>query len=223
MDYRFAVFLTASLLAHASVVLWKVEKPPLLAIGGQAQALQVTVVANQSLARSEPAAASEETRQLSGSPPDHGTPLTQQPAMRVATSAKVPAPDQKPPSRHARSSAPEQKQRAPGSTQASRQPSSMQVSEQISTALRHQLAKHFKYPWLARKRGWQGKVTLSLRVDRNGKLTQWAVSKTSGYALLDRSALNTAKAIGSLPQAAAWLNGRSLNLLIPVRYQLLDS
>jgi protein TonB len=113
------------------------------------------------------------------------------------------------------------KQAASGHPQA--RDSDRHLSEQISAALQRQLAAHFEYPWLARKRGWQGEVTLSLRVERDGHLTRWAISETSGHALLDRSALATAKRIGRLPQAAGWLNGRSIDLLLPVSYRLLGS
>lgn len=101
--------------------------------------------------------------------------------------------------------------------------SAANVSERISAALQNRLSSHFEYPWLARKRGWQGLVTLSLQVEDDGALTHWRVSKTSGHALLDHSALKAAQAIGRLQEADELLNGESLQLLIPVRYQLLDS
>ena len=101
--------------------------------------------------------------------------------------------------------------------------SATNVSEHISAALQNKLASRFEYPWLARKRGWQGQVTLSLQVDSNGSLSNWQVSNTSGYRVLDRSALKAAKAIRYLPEAEDLLDGQQLNLFIPVHYQLLDS
>jgi len=45
MNVRLIAFLTASLTAHAGLLLWQPEKTPItLAIGGQAQALSVTVI-----------------------------------------------------------------------------------------------------------------------------------------------------------------------------------
>jgi hypothetical protein len=41
--------------------------------------------------------------------------------------------------------------------------------------------------------------------------------------VLDRSALEAAKRIDRLQQADRLLNGKPLNLSIPVRYQLIDS
>ena len=85
------------------------------------------------------------------------------------------------------------------------------------------MASRFEYPWLARKRSWQGQVTLSLQVDSSGSLSNWRISRTSGYSVLDRSALKAAKAIRYLPEAEALLDGQLLHLLIPVHYQLLES
>ena len=103
------------------------------------------------------------------------------------------------------------------------QSSSLSVSERVSAALQSQLAERFEYPWLARKRGWQGQLTLSLHIDHTGAVSQWRVARTSGHNVLDRSALKAARQIDRLPQADQLLDGKSLNLSIPVRYQLTDS
>jgi protein TonB len=101
-------------------------------------------------------------------------------------------------------------------------PSSLNVGERISAALRNQLAENFEYPWLARKRGWQGLVTLSVHIDGNGTISEWKIARTSGFSVLDRSALKAASRIGHLPRAAEMLDGQSIDLAIPVQYQLLD-
>ena len=101
--------------------------------------------------------------------------------------------------------------------------SSINVSERVSAALQNQLAEQFEYPWLARKRGWQGLVTLSLHIDENGDVSQWRIARTSGYNVLDRSALEAARHIERLQEADRLLDGKPLNLSIPVRYQLVDS
>lgn len=93
----------------------------------------------------------------------------------------------------------------------------------IGNALQQRLNAAFKYPWLARKRGWQGNVLLSLRIEQNGHLSNIQVSKTSGYSVLDNSALESAHTIKNLPEAVELLQGKTLILQIPVQYILLDS
>ncbi len=211
MNVQLTVFLTASLAVHAGLLSWGLQKNPLtLAIGGQAQSLSVTVV--------KPA--KHVTRQQEFAALEEATP-TKPVALREtrtgveATPAKTTAP------------APRQVVRASAITTQRPNPtnssSTLNINERISAALQNQLASRFEYPWLARKRGWQGQVILSLQVDNSGSLSHWQIATTSGYTVLDHSALKAAREIRYLPEAEKLLNGQPLQLLIPVRYQLLDS
>ncbi|NQY89926.1 MAG: energy transducer TonB [Colwellia sp.] len=47
------------------------------------------------------------------------------------------------------------------------------------------------YPRFARKRGWQGKVQLNLLISRVGEVSKIKLLKSSGYKLLDNSAITT--------------------------------
>ncbi len=107
---------------------------------------------------------------------------------------------------------------------ASTQPalSSAQLRNRISNALTRRLRAQFNYPWLARKRGWQGHVTLSLRIEQDGQLSHIQVARTSGHRILDNSALHSATRIGALTEVAGLMHGQSLELMIPVYYRLLD-
>lgn len=44
------------------------------------------------------------------------------------------------------------------------------------------------YPSLAKRRGWEGTVLLRVRVDTNGRPREVVIERSSGHALLDRSA-----------------------------------
>jgi len=50
-----------------------------------------------------------------------------------------------------------------------------------------------EYPTLARRRGWEGTVQLSVRVLENGQVGDIMVIKSSGHSLLDKTALETVK------------------------------
>ena len=220
MDFRFAVFILASLLAHLAL-LGISHDQQLPEIGGKAEALQVTLT--RGTTRS--AAAARPAQENAGIPlqetsPARPSPVQATPKIRRQHQANL-APSQK--VIPARNIVPPTPQRSTAIATARASAPSRHASEQISAALQNQLAQNFSYPWLARKRGWQGRVTLSLHVGENGKLTRWKVAKTSGYRLLDRTALDNAKRIQALPEAAGLLNGNALDLLVPIHYRLLDS
>lgn len=99
----------------------------------------------------------------------------------------------------------------------------VRVRARVSHALQRRLRAEFTYPRLARKRGWQGEVTLSLRIERDGLVSHIQVAQTSGYRILDASALQSAGRIRALPEVVSLLDGQALDLQVPVHYQLLDS
>lgn len=94
---------------------------------------------------------------------------------------------------------------------------------EILARVRDDIARHFNYPLLARKRGWEGEVRLGLHILANGDIGRIVIAQSSGHALLDRSALETLSRIGQVGGAAAWLQGRSLELTLPVIYRLTSS
>ena len=229
MDSRFASFLLLSVLVHGALVGWQgsvtSQQPP--HIGGQAQALRVALSpATRSDGQSahpktvpplqarplEHSAASAAQARPARDPGRLPTQPVPRPLAAATTTPERPAGaiEVQQPDQHA-------------AIKAATREDTQRLGQRISAALQRELAKQFEYPWIARKRGWQGEVTLSLQVRENGDLTDWAVSQTSGHKVLDRSALDCARRIDRLPEAARWLDGRSLQLLIPVHYRLRDS
>lgn len=223
MNRRLSALVAVSSLLHAGLLWQSHPDAPLPAIGSAAGTLRITLT--------QPPQATDGGRQVEHRPA--AAPQAANPAPRPAVAAHEPVtavartraptrtapPSQQPPATRTQASP------APVTTgfaaDAATAPNGPPVRQQVSEALQRQLAAAFDYPWLARKRGWQGLVTLSLHVAENGELSQWKVVRTSGYSLLDRSALQAAQRIGRLPQAEKLLNGRSFNLSIPVSYQLL--
>ena len=92
----------------------------------------------------------------------------------------------------------------------------------LQTQVYEALATHFSYPPLARQNGWQGEVRLALRIEPNGEIGRIRVLASSGYGILDRAALRSLKAVGRLPRAQDLLKGSGFDLILPVRYRLLD-
>ena len=106
---------------------------------------------------------------------------------------------------------------APGSTPGDPPADSV---NRIKAQLHTDLARHFDYPALARRRGWEGRVMLALNVASDGQLQQIRVARSSGFAILDDSALQSLRQVRGIAEAVALLNGRMLAMQIPVIYRL---
>ena len=75
------------------------------------------------------------------------------------------------------------------------------------------------YPWLARIRGWEGRVILQVRVESDGQPRQVEVVRSSGYPILDAAAQRTIQQWEFTP---AKRGGRAVRseLELPIRFQL---
>ena len=90
----------------------------------------------------------------------------------------------------------------------------------IRSRLKIELARYFNYPHVARLRGWEGSVLLAFRIEMNGRLERIRVAQSSGFAVLDRSALDSLARVDVIPEAVAWLEGHDIDMQIPVIYRL---
>ncbi len=95
----------------------------------------------------------------------------------------------------------------------------VQLRGKIKTALQ----EHLTYPPIARRRGWQGTVTIHVTVRSNGDLQQVKLSKSSGYSLLDNSAITALRKVGHLDGLKPLLQGKTIPIELPIRYLLEDS
>lgn len=101
-------------------------------------------------------------------------------------------------------------------------PDNRDTLNSLRAAVYSALQARFTYPRRARMRGWEGTVVVSLRIMADGHLSDIQVADSSGVPVLDRAALRSLARI-RVPQVVAWLDGREIDLLIPVEYRLTDS
>lgn len=78
------------------------------------------------------------------------------------------------------------------------------------------------YPAIARHKGWQGVVKLQLLIESDGHISDLHIEQTSGYALLDKAALSSLQ-LAHVPDAAQWLDGKAVSIVVPVEYRLVGS
>lgn len=86
--------------------------------------------------------------------------------------------------------------------------------------LQDQLSHYLTYPLRARRRGWEGEVLLSLQLDAHGQLHNIRLLRSSGYALLDRSALRALSRLDRLRLPADAAARQPVDLQLPVVYRL---
>lgn len=79
-----------------------------------------------------------------------------------------------------------------------------------------------KYPKLARKRGWQGRVVLSVHINEEGRPVDIQIKQSSGYKILDRAALKALKKWTFQPAQKGGFRVAS-HLSIPIRFDLMNS
>jgi TonB family protein len=76
-----------------------------------------------------------------------------------------------------------------------------------------------EYPWIARARGHQGRVVLSVWVSAEGEAQRLAVLKSSGYSALDRAAVDAVQHWRFQPARRAGVDTQSL-VYVPVMFRL---
>ncbi len=76
-----------------------------------------------------------------------------------------------------------------------------------------------KYPRVARKRGYEGRVVLSVSISSSGRVLSLKIDSSSGHDSLDEAAID---AVGkwSFTPARKGLHPVASTLLVPVRFQL---
>ena len=86
--------------------------------------------------------------------------------------------------------------------------------------LQNRLNRYLVYPLRARKRGWQGEVMVAFNINNHGQLNNVRLAKSSGYLLLDRSAVTAISKLNkiTLPNILGEL--QAMDLQLPVRYEL---
>jgi protein TonB len=93
------------------------------------------------------------------------------------------------------------------------------AEEQLRKCILRLVSSRFNYPVLARRKGWEGIVKLQVHIESNGQISRLHVEQTSGYAVLDRAALQSLQ-LASVPEAGQWMQGQAIDIIIPVEYRL---
>lgn len=84
------------------------------------------------------------------------------------------------------------------------------------------LKRHQQYPRAAKRRGIEGDVTVTIRVDRQGNVLGQTIVSGSGHEILDREALATIERANPMPPLPAQIESNTVSLTVPIRFELAD-
>jgi protein TonB len=216
-----AWFLALSALLHAALLLvGNRPETPSIAPGGRVMQVSTTyrapaavqsvraASADDASARRAPPHADTRRPARGGAPPKAARHRPAVPPRETPVAAPVSAPA---------ADAPD----APASVPSSRGMNTVRqgAEQHLRASILRLVATRFRYPVLARRKGMQGIVRLQVRIETDGRISRLQVRQTSGYPVLDQAALQSLQ-LASVPDAAQWMNGQAIDIIIPVEYRL---
>lgn len=220
ITHNFKWFLGLSAAVHAAaLVSWL---PPEHRPGNSGQPLLLAITNHTGKAVQQPQRQTETHMQpftdsiLPPTPADPApvaatTPVKQQPLERPAARQRIDPP--------VPASAPDN---TPRTAQAASSSTSREDHDQhLRTCVMKLITRQLSYPAIARRKGWQGVVRLELHIEPDGRISDLQIDQTSGYAVLDKAALQSLQ-LARIPDAAQWLNGETVDMIVPVEYRLID-
>ena len=99
-------------------------------------------------------------------------------------------------------------------------PSVQSLQLALGQKVRQALQNYLAYPYIARQRGWSGKVMLGFQIDTDGKLLNIHLRKSSGYAVLDHSAISAINQVKQVSGINFGLDEITPLITIPVIFAL---
>ena len=142
------------------------------------------------------------------------------PALRSVVPSADPAPSPAPAAADAAAQGPfvavadEPAPGAPG-TDAAPQGGAAGYERENFSYVRDRIHRRLVYPLMARKMGWAGQVLVSFVIDEEGAVAEAKVVRSSGYELLDRSALESVRLGAPYPRPPS-----RAEFVMPVAYRL---
>ena len=84
------------------------------------------------------------------------------------------------------------------------------------TYIRELITKHLVYPPIARKMNWSGKVVVAFTIAENGNVQDVRVAATSGFQILDKSAVETVRSVAPFPKPPV-----RAEIVVPINFKIM--
>lgn len=85
------------------------------------------------------------------------------------------------------------------------------------TYIRELISTHLVYPPMARKMNWSGKVVVAFVVIEDGTVNSIRVIETSGFPVLDRSAVETVRSVAPFPKPL-----QQAEIVVPINFIMMQ-
>lgn len=92
------------------------------------------------------------------------------------------------------------------------------IKKKYGEKLKREMSETISYPYEAREYGWQGTVMLDVTILPDGNVREVKVNKTSGRAIFDTDAVNTAQILAPYDPFAPAKNLKEVTITVPVEY-----
>jgi protein TonB len=222
-------FLFLSVAAHAAfLAAWHL---PAYTPGSSGHVMQLSVIQRAgSNSAQAPAEITSRSAPVNAVLPEQAIKPVTEPAGTATAKTKMPAQQYKVPPSLPRAS-PAQIQSAAAATDTASTSATVasnpvlqqqETSRHLRNSVMNLISRKLTYPAIARRKGWQGVVKLELHIEADGAITRLQVGETSGYSILDKAAVQCLQ-LASIPDAARWLHGQAIDIVVPVEYRRVDS
>lgn len=92
------------------------------------------------------------------------------------------------------------------------------IRDKYTQKIKQQMAETISYPYEAKEAHWEGTVQLNMTILPDGNVKTVNVGQSSGYAIFDKDAVNTAEILAPYDHFAPAKNLRQLEINVPVEY-----
>lgn len=82
------------------------------------------------------------------------------------------------------------------------------------------MERHKQYPLLAQRRGLEGRGSVRVRIGRDGRVLDRALTRSTGEAMLDDAALDMVRRANPFPPVPSGYAGDSFEFVAPIEYRL---
>ena len=98
---------------------------------------------------------------------------------------------------------------------------SPQAVDDYSAKLRAHISKYKSYPRIAQVRGWQGEAIIEAEIKGDGSLVNAKVSRSSGFPVLDKEAMQMMQRSIPFPIPPETLKNNTFKIFIPIAFSLI--
>jgi protein TonB len=91
---------------------------------------------------------------------------------------------------------------------------------QYESVLYAWINRHKLYPMLAQRRGLQGTAAVRVRIDRDGRVIDRSLDRSTGEVLLDEAALDIVRRASPFPKVPPEYSGSTFEFVAPIEYRL---